>query len=82
MKLNELALGYAGAIISAACMLLLGVLANLGIYTGAAMQMTKWHMLFDLSLVGILAGTLEAAIIAFVFLYAFGFVYNWFVATN
>ena len=33
--LNALALGYAGAVISVACMLLLGILGNMGLYTGA-----------------------------------------------
>jgi hypothetical protein len=48
-KLNSLALGYAGAIISAAAMLLLGILGNLGIYAGAAEQMMRWHMFFWLT---------------------------------
>lgn len=33
--LNALALGYAGAIIGAASMLLLGILGNLGLYQGS-----------------------------------------------
>ena len=77
--LNALALGYAGAIVSAACMLLLGVLMNLGLYTGAGMMMREWHMFFSPSFGGILGGMLEAAIISFVILYTFALVYNWFV---
>ena len=75
-KLNILALGYAGAIISAACMLLLGILGNLGLYIRAVEMMQQWHMFFSLSVVGIVAGMIEAAIITFIVLYLFGLVYN------
>lgn len=75
-KLNPLALGIAGAVISAVCMLLLGILGNLGIYSGAVGMMQKWHMFFSLDIVGIITGIIEAAVISFVFLYAFGWVYN------
>ncbi|TFH41253.1 MAG: hypothetical protein E4G94_08260, partial [ANME-2 cluster archaeon] len=57
-------------------MLLLGVFGNLGIYTGAVEMMQQWHMFFSLSIVGIIAGMIEAAIIGFVFAYAFGWIYN------
>lgn len=75
-KLNELALGYAGAILSAACMLLLGLLGSMGMYMGAVGMMSQWHMFFSLGIAGVVAGMAEAAIIGFVFLYAFGWVYN------
>jgi hypothetical protein len=74
--LNALALGYASAIISAASMLLLGILGNIGIYTGAVEMMRNWHMFFSLSIGGIITGMVEAAVIGFVFAYAFGWVYN------
>jgi len=77
--LNALALGYAGAIISAICMLLLGILGNMGLYTGAVAMMSEWHMFFSLSIGGIIGGMIEAAIISFVILYAFAIVYNWLV---
>lgn len=73
---NVLALGYAGAIVAAICMLLLSILAKLGIYTRAAVQMQKWHMFYSLSIGGIITGIIEAAIIFFIFLYLFGWVYN------
>jgi hypothetical protein len=79
IKLNALALGYAGAIVAAVCMLLLGILANLGIYSGGAEQMMKWHMFFSLSVGGIITGMIEAAVISFVFMYLFGWAYNKFV---
>ncbi len=80
--LNALALGYAGAIVSAACMLILGVLMNLGLYTGAGMMMREWHMFFSPSIGGILGGMVEAAVISFVILYVFALVYNWLVTRN
>ena len=77
--MNQLALGYAAAILSAICMLLLGLLGNIGIYTGAVEMMQQWHMLFSLSIGGIITGIIEAAIIGFVCGYAFGWLYNKFV---
>lgn len=75
-KLNAAAFGFAGAIISAVIMLLLGISGNAGIYLGAVEQMEKWHMFFSLSPAGIIAGMVEAAVVSFVFCYAFGLVYN------
>tara|TARA_B100000745_G_scaffold264838_1_gene189673 strand:+ start:306 stop:563 length:258 start_codon:yes stop_codon:yes gene_type:complete len=76
---NALALGYAGAIISAACMLLLGVLGSLGFYSSGVAMMSQWHMFFSPSIGGVIGGMLEAAVIGFVLFYAFGVVYNWLV---
>lgn len=78
-KLNALALGYAAAILSAVGMLLLGIGGNIGIYTGAVEMMQQWHMFFSLSITGIIAGMIEAAVISFVFVYAFAWLYNKFV---
>lgn len=75
-KLNALAIGYTSAILAAAGVLLLGIAGNFGIYTGAAEQMTRWHMFFDLSLIGIVAGTIEAALICFIIGYVFAGLYN------
>jgi len=80
--LNTLALGYAGAIIGAAGMLLLGILGNIGLYTGAVAQMTEWHMFFSLSISGIIGGMIEAAVISFIILYIFAVVYNMFTTKN
>ncbi len=78
-KLNPLALGYAAAIVSAVSMLLLGILGKLGIYAGAAEMMSQWHMFFSLSLCGIIAGMVEAAVMGFVGATVFGWLYNRFV---
>jgi hypothetical protein len=78
-ELNPLALGYAGAIVSAAVMLLLGIFGNIGIYTGAVEMMQQWHMFFSPSFGGIIAGIIEGTVIGFVASYAFGWLYNKFV---
>ncbi|NQU79419.1 hypothetical protein HQ545_06650 [Candidatus Woesearchaeota archaeon] len=57
-------------------MLLLGIFGNLGVYTGAVDMMKQWHMFFSLSISGIIAGMVEAAIISFVIVYAFVWIYN------
>ena len=74
-KVNALAAGYAAAIISAVVMLLLGILGNLGVYMGAVEAMMKWHMFFSLSIGGIIAGMVEAAVISFVLVYTFVWLY-------
>ena len=78
-KLNPLAMGYALAIISALSMLILGILANLGIYTGAAQMMQQCHMFFSLSAGGIIGGMIEAAVYSFILGFVFGWIYNKFV---
>ena len=75
-KLNELALGYSSAVVFAASMLLLGILGNLGIYTGAVEMMQEWHVFFSLSFFGIIAGMIEAGIVSFIFGWAIAKVYN------
>jgi hypothetical protein len=78
-KINPKAFAYAGAIISAFVMLILGVLGHLGIYTGAVQQMHKWHMFFSLNILGIIAGMVESAVISFVLCYVFAWLYNKFL---
>lgn len=75
-KLDARIFGYAAAIISAAGMGLLGILGNLGLYTGAVQQMKGMHMFFSLSITGIITGIIEGAIIGFIFAYAFARIYN------
>ena len=75
-ELNPLTLGYAAAIVAALSMLVLGILGNLGIYTGAVEMMQQTHMFFSLGIVGIITGMIEAAVISFIFLYIFGLSYN------
>jgi hypothetical protein len=75
-KLNPVAFGQAGAFIAAMIMLLLGILGNLGVYTGAVGMMMEWHIFFDLSVIGIISGIIEGAVISFIFLYLFAEAYN------
>lgn len=75
-KLNALAFGAAAAIVAAVLMLLLGILGNLEIYTGAVSMMGQWHLFFSLTPTGIVAGMIEAAVSTFVFVYLFGVIYN------
>ncbi|WP_197082039.1 hypothetical protein [Methanosarcina siciliae] len=75
-QLKPLALGLAATIVSAIIMGLLGIFGNLGIYMGAVEMMRQWHMFFSLTLTGIIAGMIEAAIISFIFAYLFGIFYN------
>ncbi len=75
-KLRLLALAGSAAIVAAVVMLLLGILGNIGVYSGVVEMMQQWHMFFSLSIGGIIAGMFEAAIITFVFIYLFGFLYN------
>jgi hypothetical protein len=75
-KLNPLALGGAAAILAAIIMLALGILGNMGIFTGAVDMMQQWHVFFSPSIVGIIAGIIEAAVITFVSVYLFGLIYN------
>jgi len=75
-NLNSKALACSAATVSAFIMLLLGILGNLNIYTGAVSMMEQWHMFFSLSIGGIIAGMIEAAIISYIFAYLFGWFYN------
>jgi hypothetical protein len=75
-KLNALAAGYSVALVSAAGMLLLGIVGNLGVYMAGVNAMMQWHVFFSLSMTGILAGMAEAAIFGFIFAYAVVTLYN------
>lgn len=74
--LKPSAFGLSLAVLSAIVMLLLGILGNLGIYTGAVEMMQQWHTFFSLNPTGIIAGMIEAAVISFIFAYLFGLFYN------
>ncbi len=75
-KLNGMALGYSLALLGALCMLLLGILGNLGIYIGTVEMMQQWHLFFSLSIVGIITGIIEAAVISFIFGWLIAYFYN------
>ena len=75
-KSKPLALSGAAAIVAVIVMLLLGILGNIGVYTGAVEMMQQWHVFFSLSIGGIIAGMLEAGVVTFIFVYLFGLIYN------
>ena len=75
-ELNAIALGASGAVVAAAVMLLLGVFGAVGVYEGAVAMMEQWHLFFEPTVVGTVAGMAEAAVISFVLVYAFAWLYN------
>lgn len=77
--LNPLALAGAAAIVSVIVMLLLGLFGAIGVYEGAVGMMEQWHLYFEPTVVGTLAGMFEAAVISVVFVYPFAWLYNAFV---
>lgn len=64
------------AIWSALVMLLMWVAAQMGVYTQAVEMMSQWHMFFNLSFTGLIGGMIEAAIISFLGMYSFFFIYT------
>ncbi|WP_265112055.1 hypothetical protein [Halosolutus halophilus] len=76
MRLDALALAGAAAVLSAVVMLLLGVFGATGVYEGAVEAMEQWHLFFEPTVVGTVAGMVEAAVISFVLVYAFAWLYN------
>ncbi len=74
LKLDELALGYAGAIISAACILLFGIFGGMSLYMMPMMR--QWAMGLVWSPFGIFVGLIQAAIIGFIVGYAVAWLYN------
>ena len=75
-KLNSAAFGIAAAVVAAIVMAIIGTLSRFGIYTEAAQMMSSWHMFFDTTLMGILAGMAETAISTFLFIYLFAVIHN------
>jgi hypothetical protein len=75
-RLDPLSLGIAAAITAALVMLVLGIAGNVGIYESAVDMMAGWHVFFSISVGGIIAGMLEAAVISFVVVYFGTALYN------
>lgn len=76
MHLDALALAEAAAVVSAVVMLLLGAFGAIGVYEGAVEMMEQWHLFFEPTVVGTVAGMVEAAVISFVLAYGFAWLYN------
>lgn len=75
-RLNTLAFGCAGAIIAFVGMMLLGILGSMGMYLSAVEMMQAWHIFFSLTIGGIIAGMIEAAVASFIFFSVFAWLYN------
>lgn len=69
-------ISMAAAIWSALFMLVLWLAAQMGFYASAAQSMIGWHMFFDLTPMGLVTGMVEAAVISYVAVYSFVYVYN------
>lgn len=75
-KLNSTAFGSAAAIVAAAIMLVISILSRFGLYKEAAQMMSSWHIFYDASFLGILAGMAEAAVSTFILVYLFAVIHN------
>ena len=75
-NLDAPALAGAAAVISAVVMLLFGAFGAIGVYEGAVAMMEQWHLFFEPTVVGTVAGMAEAAVISFVLVYPFAWLYN------
>mgnify|MGYP000668614885 CR=1 FL=1 len=78
MSLDALALAGAAAVVSAVVMLLFGVFGAIGVYERGIEAMEQWHLFFEPTVVGTVAGMIEAAVISFVLMYTFAWLYNTF----
>ena len=76
LHLDAMAFAGTAALVSAAVMLVLGVFGAIGVYEGAVEMMEQWHLFFEPTAVGTLAGMVEAAVVAFVVSYPFAWIYN------
>ncbi len=76
-KVESKQLAVTFAVWSAFVMLVLWLFANMGLYVSVAEQMAKWHMFFNFSFQGLIAGMVEAAIESYILVLTFVWVYNW-----
>lgn len=74
--MNETAVGLSIGILSAVCILVLGILGFGGMMQQRVMAMQQWHMFFALSPAGIILGMIEAFIVWFIGGYVFAWLYN------
>jgi len=64
-RLDPTALAASASTVAAGVMLLLGLFGRIGVYTGAVEMMERWHLFFRPTLVGTIAGMVEAAVVTF-----------------
>lgn len=75
-KCNELALGYSIGILGGIAMLILWIIGKLGLAAEAVSIMEAYHIWFSLSIGGLIAGIVEAAVFGFVTGYLLAYIYN------
>lgn len=75
-NLNSVVFGLSAAIVAALVMAIISILSRFGIYTEAAQMMSSWHIFYNTTLGGILAGMAEAAVSSFILVYLFAAIYN------
>lgn len=75
-KLNPKAIGLSVGILSGIGMLIIGILGAFGVYTEGFEAMKAWHIWFDATAIGIIAGIVEAFVFSFVVGYLFAWLYN------
>lgn len=75
-ELNPIALASAGAVVAAVVMVLLGIFGAVGVYEGAVRMMEQWHLFFEPTVVGTVAGVVEAVIITFAVTHSVAWLYN------
>lgn len=76
LEIDALSFAGAAAVVSGLVMVILGVLGYVGVYEGGVEMMETWHLFFEPTLVGTVAGVVEAAVSVFVFTYLFVILYN------
>ncbi len=76
-KLQAKQLAITFAIWSAFFMLVLWLLANTGLNVSAAEQMAKWHVFFNFTFTGLIGGMIEAAVVSYLLVLVFVWIYNW-----
>jgi uncharacterized membrane protein len=75
-EIDALSFAGAAAVVSGLVMVILGVLGSVGVYEGGVEMMEAWHLFFEPTLVGTVAGVVEAAVSVFVLTYLFVVLYN------
>ena len=79
-KCNANALGIALAFVSGLAMLILGLLGAAGYAQEAVQIMQAFHIWFDVTAVGIIAGIIEAAVFSYIAGWLIAAVYNKYAA--
>ncbi|MEQ9569365.1 MAG: hypothetical protein RLN75_04180 [Longimicrobiales bacterium] len=75
-RLDPMALAASASTVAAAVMLVLGLFGRIGVYTGAVGMRERWHLFFRPTLLGTIAGMVEAAVVTFPVAWLVAWLYN------